>query len=118
MKEVLKMLDIKGPSISEKDAKKIFICGDSKNETNYYKQMVSTKVVGFSPVAANDVQKLFFDFFALGRAQHVIASQRYSSFSMTSALIHGRPITVVLARKKMQETRPCIFGECKTILNL
>ena len=100
------------------NVKKIFICGDSENETNYYKHIVSTKVVTTPYVSNSILHKLFFDFFALGRAQHVIVSQRYSSFSMTSALVHGRSITVVLAQKKMQKTRPCIFGECKTILNL
>jgi hypothetical protein len=100
-----------------KKAKKIFICGDSENETNHYKQLVASKVITPPPMVTNGLQQLFFDFFAIGRAQHVITSQRYSSFSMTSALIHGRSLTVAFARNSLQKKRPCIFGACNAILS-
>ncbi len=58
------------------------------------------------------VQNLFFDFFAIGRPDHVVTSQRYSSFSMTSALVHGKNITVAFARPALRAARPSVFGAC------
>ena len=90
---------------------RVFVCGDSEYDTRKYRNILSQKVVE-SPPIEDTVKKMFFDFFAMGKAKRIITSQRYSSFSMTSALIHGRLITVVLARPRLRSERPCIFGFC------
>lgn len=93
------------------ESSRVFVCGDSEDQTHMYTNLLSTRVVAPSPIEGV-IKKMFFDFFAMGRARHIITSQRYSSFSMTSALIHGRFNTVVFARNQLRRARPCIFGAC------
>ena len=88
-----------------------YVCGDSANDTNEFEKYLKNRKV-VAPILNNEIERLFFDYFAIGRAQRVITSQRYSSFSMSSALVHGRNISVVFARDKLRRRRPVMFGAC------
>jgi len=78
--------------VLELNPKNCFICGDSDNEILKFYDRISNKINIVQPVCDSTVDDQWKDFFFISKCDGVVLATKFSSFSISAAMIGGIPI--------------------------